>query len=59
MTQILELSASGIKDAIRRRGENISAFEVEEVLLRDARLVVEVAARQDARQLLADDRVVV
>src|SRR5215213_1808583 len=53
-----------VRDALLRlpvsaEREERLALQIQKVLLGDARLVVEVAARQDARELLADDGVVV
>jgi crotonobetaine/carnitine-CoA ligase len=46
-----------IKDAIRRRGENISSFEVEQVLL--SHPAVAIAAAFPVRSSLAEDEVMV
>jgi carnitine-CoA ligase len=46
-----------IKDAIRRRGENVSSFEVEQVLLSHA--AVAMAAAFPVRSSLAEDEVMV
>jgi len=48
---------AGIKDAIRRRGENISSFEVEQILL--SHPAVAIAAAFPVRSALAEDDVMV
>ena len=51
----ISASSTGMKDAIRRRGENISSFEVEQVLL--SHPAVANAAAFPVRSELAEDEV--